>query len=172
MATNTIRAASALGTINGIVDGVSQAFKELESGSIGFGDFLTRLTSSATSAVYAFNTLTTAVQAFGVAEKTATTIGLVLVGVLAAIKFISYAFNKETEDLKKAAEEQRKINEEQKASINTTNDLANSVMDLVSAYQELSEAGGDTFDTLNNLKEQAPKLIEQYEELADTLGED
>ena len=73
MATNAIRAASALGTINGIMDGVNQAFKEFNDGNIKLGDFLTRLVSSASSAVYAFNTLTTAVQAFGVAEKTRNT---------------------------------------------------------------------------------------------------
>ena len=172
MATNAIRAASALGTMNGIMDGVNQAFKEFNDGNIKLGDFLTRLTSSATSAVYAFNTLKTAVEAFDVAAKTATTIGLVLIGVLAAIKIFSYAFNKETEDLKKLTEEQKKLNEEQKTSIDTTNDLSSAVMNLVSAYEELSKTGGDTFDTLNDLKEQAPQLIEQYEKLANSLGED
>ena len=172
MATNAIRAASALATINGVMDGVNQAFKDFKDGNIQVGDLLTRLASSATSAVYAVNTLTKAIQAFGVAEKTATIAGIVLVGVIAAIKVISYLFNKETEDLKKLTEQQKKLNEEQKTNINTTNDLASSVMDLVTAYKELSEAGGDTFDTLNDLKEQAPQLIEQYEKLADSLGED
>ena len=167
-----IRAASAISSINSAINGFNKAFSDFKDGSIGLEDLLTRLASGAGMAMFAFKQLAGALELFGMAAKTATVVGAVLVGVLLAIKGISYLFHKETEDLKKQTEENKKLTEERKKLTQETDNLATSVGELVEKYQELSEEGGNTFDVLNDLKEQVPELIDKYEELKETLGTD